>query len=207
MKIGARFRDAIRRAHASDARWGSETRLRRNVIRVGQKRPSHARFCLTVFSPTRQGPLENTVRNIVKCVGCYEAGKQPIKANRLKIRRLSKSGARLTMDGGSSTNHQQPSTFPTLFPSKALQTIPRPYSHSIVPSHRKALNYQRKFLLLAVRSRHPDRQFSSLLILKENLRDPNFSRFRPLSLSIGRFLNRRPNIAGTEREQKYRQHR
>jgi hypothetical protein len=62
-----------------------------------------------------------------------------------------------------------------------------PYSHSIIFLYRNPLNSVRKFFPPTVKTRSPSRQNFLLLISKGNLRDSDFARLRPLSLSIGRF--------------------
>jgi hypothetical protein len=62
------------------------------------------------------------------------------------------------------------------------------YSHSIIPRHRNALIFRRKFLQLVAESRHVIRQKFPLLILKGNFRNSETDRFQPLSASIGRFF-------------------
>jgi hypothetical protein len=63
-----------------------------------------------------------------------------------------------------------------------------PHSHSIIPRHRNALIFRRKFLQLVAKSRHVIRQKFPLLILKGNFRNSETDRFQPLSASIGRFF-------------------
>jgi len=62
------------------------------------------------------------------------------------------------------------------------------HSHSIIPRHRNALIFRRKFLQLVAKSRHVIRQKFPLLILKGNFRNSETDRFQPLSASIGRFF-------------------
>jgi hypothetical protein len=93
--------------------------------------------------------------------------------------------------------------FGTLLYPILLHSTPR-QAHSIVLSHGNALIFQCKFFLPTVKTRPSVRQYSSLLISKEDSRDLSSARFRPLSPTIGRFFSNSRQPIETSRLKKDR---